>query len=405
MTIRPAKFRRVTRPAPRLALVLTLAAVALVAPGRAADRPVWVPPCQWEVLATFDDLEIRGFAADLSGRLFVTGTRALEPLRTEVATLRSLDAGASWELVDRYAPPGEAAGAHALHLAGDGRLYVLGWERRGSATFPLLRAAGPGGEPNGWRGVAVGWSGAHLGALASDGHGRLYLALGFHDFAGPGWAVLSAVGGAGEWRVEDVFLPGGDLYSVHPYDLVVTPRGAVLVTGQGNGLPDRWLTRGREAERDREPWTTLDDFVLGRQSYALAGTAIVSTEQEDLWVAGYGVVGNGSDDYLWLLRGRRNGETSWISQRYQLSPGLHSQALDAAQGPHGELLVLGVGLDPSGSNLMLRVSPDGGSTWVEAWRLPGAGDPWRALLSVDIHGDLFVSALVEGVETVHACRS
>lgn len=166
--------------------------------------------------------------------------------------------------------------------------------------------------------------------------------------------------------------------------------GKLLLSGQLNGNPDLWITRFG-ALYSRAPWRTIDLYALSEGSYGLAGTSVLAMPATDggpakILVAGFGVEGDGEEDYLWITREAEldftQGELHWEGSFYQLEPDVHSFALDAEIDVDGRLLVLGVAGTSDDTQLLLRRSWDDGRSWEDLLTHSGVTLPFDARLAV-----------------------
>lgn len=164
---------------------------------------------------------------------------------------------------------------------------------------------------------------------------------------------------------------------------------------------DRYLPAGAVSTGARALHVDADGNVFVPNAYGLVPRAIVPTTGGRLLVAGLGVRGAGSDDYLWLERWQ-NARGRWRTFAYQLTPGVTSVAQDAAATRNG-VAVLGVAYATGAAYLMLRESSDGGSRWQTALQVSGVSDPWSARLAVDGRSAA-VAASVQGAALVLGCR-
>src|SRR6185503_13204825 len=158
--------------------------------------------------------------------------------------------------------------------------------------------------------------------------------------SGKGWRVESALRGIGAFTIEDEVTFGANYGAAMPQDFERRADGTLVVAAQLDGSPDEWVVRTRPA-RGNAAWRTIDRFQLTPNAYGLVPRAIVAAPDGRLLVAGLGVRGGGSDDYLWLERWQ-NRKGKWTTAAYQLSPGVTSVAQDAAATRNG-VAVLGVG--------------------------------------------------------------
>lgn len=386
-----------------LAILLVCPAVLASAPQAGRDgitllaspkgsQPAVCSDGAWDVLGSFAGLIAKDVAVTLSGDVLVIGESTAADGSGRLAILRAPASGTGWELVDEFVlPGGSSATGHRIHVAADGRIYALGLSWLGGEPLVLIRMSDEGGDPGSWITADRIWQHALLGAITSDTSGRVYVALGFSGPEGIGWNVESALHATGAWRLHDHFaLTPGTTNGAVPHDLEMSGDGKLLLSGQLNGNPDLWITRFG-ALYSRAPWRTIDLYALSAGSYGLAGTSVLAMPATDsrpakILVAGFGVEGDGEEDYLWITREAEldftKGEPHWDGSLYQLEPGLHSFALDAESDTDGRLLVLGVAGTSDDTMLLLRRSWDDGLTWEDLLTHPGITRPLDARLAV-----------------------
>jgi hypothetical protein len=355
--------------------------------------------CNWQELGRFPGLVPRAVAIGKDGAVLLAADDFSDPSRSALVVLRRAAAGAAWETVDRYLPTGASStGVRAMHVDADGNVFVLGWELTSDQSRLLLRRSFGAGTAGTWESGETSWPHSSGGALGSDPGGRLYVAHGTPASRSIGWRVESALRGMGAFSLEDEVTFGTAYGAAAPQDFERQPDGTLVVAGQLDGAPDEWVVRARSPQSYR--WRTIDRYRLTADAYGLVPRAIVAADDGRLLVAGLGVRGGGSDDYLWLERWQ-NARGRWRTFAYQLSPGVTSVAQDAAALPGG-VAVLGVGYAPGNAYLVLRESNDGGGRWQTALQVSGVTDPWSARLAVD--GDsAVVAASVQGAASVLGC--
>lgn len=365
----------------------------------AKQNPTFVG-CPWQELGRFPGLVPRAVAIGRDGATLLAADDVSDPSHSALVVRRQAAAGAAWETVDRYLPAGAAStGARALHVDDDGNVFVLGWEMSNDRSRLVLRRSFGAGNAGTWESAETSWPISAGGALASDPAGRLYVAHGATGNGAIGWRVESALRGMGAFELEDEVAFAG-YGAAMPQDFERRPDGSFVLAAQLDGSPDEWVVRTRPA-RDGAAWRTIDRYQLSSNAYGLAPRAIVPTNDGRLLVAGLGVRGAGSDDYLWIERWQ-NPRGRWRTFAYQLTPGATSVAQDAAATRNG-VAVLGVGYATGAAYLMLRESTDGGSRWQTALQVSGVGDPWSARLAVK-ESSAAVTALVQGAAVVLGCR-
>jgi len=368
----------------------------LVAPAKSPQASL--VGCSWQEIGRFPSLAPRALAVGRDGALLLAADDFSDVNHPSLAVLRQPAPGGSWEVVDRYRPAGDSTGAHALHVDADGNVFVLGWLTENGRQELILRRSLNGGLAGTWENGETTWAAAGGGgALGSDPSGRIYVAYGFADSSGVGWRVESALRGIGAFAAEDEVTFEGALGAA-PQDFERKADGTLVVAGQLDGEPDEWVVRSRNGAGT---WRTIDHFELTKDSYGLAPRAIVATNDGRLLVAGLGVRGGGKNDYQWLERWQ-NARGKWKTVAYQLANGYNSFAQDAAATPNG-IAVLGVGATPTGNNLVLRESTDGGTHWQTALQLVGIADPWTARLAVSA-ASAAVSASLQGASVVFGCN-
>lgn len=359
--------------------------------------------CSWQEIGRFPKLAPRSLAVGRDGALLLAADDLTDVAHPMLVVIRQPAPGASWEGVDRFRPAGaDSSGAYALHVDDDGNVFVLGWQTTTGRQELILRRSLNAGLAGTWESGEQTWpSAGGGGALGSDRDGRIYVAYGFADRSGVGWRVESALRGIGAFAAEDEVTFEGALGAA-PQDFERKADGTLVIAGQLDGEPDQWVVRAR-AQRGGAVglWSTIDRFELTKNSYGLAPRAIVSTNDGRLLVAGLGVRGGGSDDYEWLERWQ-NARGKWKTVAYQLANGYNSFAQDAAATRNG-IAVLGVGTTPTGSNLLLRESTDGGSHWQTAFQLAGIANPWTARLAVSA-ASAAVSASLADAAVVFGCN-
>lgn len=395
--------------------VLALLALLTVPPARGALAMEMAAPLRggcadggWTVLTPLEGFVVEDLAVAPDGEVFLTGVVAQGNGTTRFATARSRDGGARWEWVDVYSPaPAASAGGHALYAAAGGSVYALGWERVDGLVRPLLRKSDRGGFGTWWTSF-TGENGQRLGALAGDGAGQVYLALG-HGPGAVGWVLQSAFQGEGLWTVEDDYRSLEPRLSFAlPRGLAVDPDHGLVAVGQLNGDPDRWVVRHQPSSG--AAWETVDRFEYSPSAYGLApATVAFAGRGRRLVVSGYGVAGNGEDDYHWLSRWARvpaldqgRGQEAWRTSRFQLEPGRSSFALDSATDLQGRLLVAGTAEGRDGSTLVVRRSSSPGR-WEPLLELPGLSSRWQARVAVGPDGRVWAAAMAEGAAVVLAC--
>jgi len=395
----------------RLLSNLVLAAIAALGVPLAAHAQLAAPAktpkaslagCSWTEIGRFSGLAPRALAIGVDGALLLAADDFSDAAHPALVVLRQSAPGATWENVDRFRPAGvDSSGARALHVDDDGNVFVLGWKTENSSQQLILRRSLNGGLAGTWENGETTWPGSPGGALGSDPSGRIYVAYGFADSSGIGWRVESALRGIGAFGREDEVTFSG-AYGAIPQDFERKADGSLVVAGQLDGNPDEWVVRSRP-QRGGAPskWRTIDRYQLAPNSYGLAPRAIVSTPDGRLLVAGLGVRGGGSDDYQWLERWQ-NVRGKWKTYAYQLATGFNSFAQDAAATRSG-VAVLGVGVTPAGTNLVLRESTDGGNRWQTALQLAGISDPWAARLAVSA-ASAAVAASLPGAAVVMGCN-
>lgn len=358
--------------------------------------------CQWQPIGQFPGLVPRALAVGDDGSIVLAADDVSDANRSVMVTLRQAARGGAWEEVDRYLPAGSTStGARALHVDGDGNVFVLAWEQRGQEPLLTLRRSFGEGNPGTWETAETHWPLLPGGALASDPGGRVYVAYGFAGPSGVGWRVESALRGIGAFVVENETRVAG-FYGAAPQDLELSGGGALFLTVQLDGAPDEWVVRSRPLRADGRPgtWRTIDRYRLTPDAYGLAPRAVVPMDDGSLLVAGLGVRGGGSDDYLWLERSR-SARGKWKTAAFQLTTGRHSFAHDAAATRDG-IAVLGVGYSAAGASLVLRESVDGGASWRTALQVAGVTDSWSARLAIG-GNSAAVAAAIQGTATVLAC--
>jgi hypothetical protein len=394
----------------------------LLWPARAAGRriapqgPAGVAACAggWSVEPLIENFVAEDLAVDAAGSLFLTGVALEGDGSGRLGTVRSTDGGASWELVDDYAvaPPLEAGG-HALYVDADGAVYALGWERDADGQrYPILRKSASGDFGSWWTSFR-GEPAMNLGAVAGGAQGTIYLALGYAGSQGTGWVLESSLAGQIPWTVEDDFRVSDlGIAGAQPYAIAADGAGGLLVVGQLNGSPDRWVVRYRP-EPGAE-WTTIDLFEYTASSYGLAAaTAAITADQASgplVLVAGFGVRGSGSDDYHWLVRrapldafAAGPDPKAWNLDSYQLEEGRHASALDSAVDAQGRVLVAGTAVTSEGLKLLLRRTADGGRNWDNLLELPMITDNWRGAVAVGPDGRYRVAGVVGERTVVASC--
>lgn len=403
-----------------IAAILTLLiTLALAPPSAAAISRAPAPEAGgcasggWTVPAVFEQFVAQDLAVSPTGALFLTGVEPQGDGTTLLATARSTDGGESWEWVDVFSfYPDESAGGHALYAAPDGAVYALGWAyNRGQRRLVLRKSES--GAPRSWW-TSNEWNATmELGALTGDTAGEVYVVLGYAGPAGKGWVLQSAFEGEGAWTEEDDFqVKDPAVYSVYPLNAVLDPDHGLLVTGQLNGDPDRWVVRHQESFG--APWRTIDLYAYSGQSYGLAAATAAFAAGGDgatILVAGYGVQGGTSHDYRWLVRrapvaafAGPPGEDPWKLNAYQLQAGRSSFGLDTAVDGAGQVLVAGTAGDAGGTNLVIRRSVGGGEAWQDLLVLPGVTSDLDAAVAVGPDGRYWATGIVGDTTVLVTCQ-
>lgn len=329
---------------------MSVIALALLTLTLFSTLPAAAASGSWTPLLEYDDLEVSGLTVSDEGYIYVTGTLEYAPSETSILTIRSTDGGSSWLPLDQYPIPDDprtgvqASGAHDLYVGADGTVYVLAWHRKKNVQTPVLRKSSTPEDPNSWVTTLVDWvAQPNLGAITGDDAGNVYVVLGFATMSGElGWEVRSSLNADGPWKIEDLFVTNEtQVFSVHPYDLALVD-GTAVVSGQLQGMPDRWVVR--RGDLGTGNWVTDDLFVYTPTSYGLSASSVAlarndSNESVEILVAGFGVPGGSDNDYRWIVRQHTVHDSGmveeWDNQAFRLSQDKSSFAVDATYNPQG----------------------------------------------------------------------
>jgi hypothetical protein len=309
----------------------------------------------WRLVSDFEyapgkDSAFLAIASDSSTNLFVVGY-GLDSSFEHWITLRSGDAGKTWQLVDNYLGPfgngrtdawGVFAGASgSVYVAGGAETplpltkksqqrYVSHWIIRGpapDATWTTVDDFQLTSTNNAY-GQAVTWNGASFFAIGTA-----------FDQASEHWIVRSSpTSAAGSWgTVDDVI--GGE-----PLCLVVDSYGSVYVGGVINTAQGRnWIIRRHKSNPwESNSWETVDTL-------SSTGTSLVYGLAMDLYGNSTAV---GADPSFWLTRISMTGDAgTWgPTDQVQLYPPYASTGRAIIQGPNGVLFAAGSAIAANSRN-------------------------------------------------------
>ncbi len=258
-----------------------------------------------------------GIISDAAGNLYVAGTAyddgSANGGRFHWIVRRSTNGGATWSIVDDFAPGGQLTQANAITADATGNVYVAGYADYGNGTFAWTIRKGVGG---------VGF--ATVDSLISN------------DYPGPRGIYAH---------------PTAGIFAVGPGKVTIK-----RVTSQA------WIVR--RSTNGGASWSDVDTFQLssGQSSIALG---VGGDASGNVYVVGRGTVINKNKSAShWLVRKSANGATSWSTvDDYQLAANYNSEAHCFVTDANGNLLVAGQASSSAGTPWIVRQSSGGTGAW------------------------------------------
>lgn len=315
-------------------------------------------------------------ASDPMGNLYVSGIAWDDGVSIDGGPVRwivqrSTDQGATWSLVDDYAPGGWWWLYENTALAVDSIGNVF-------CGFPAN--GGPGSTDTYWiirKGVGGG-SFTTVDTLASPneyGPQDIYVHATAGIFAvgddrvatvnrngtttlSRAWIVRRSLDGGSTWQTINTFqLSSGSRASAT--GVGGDAAGNLYVVGRAFGPPVKGVSRNhwvvRRSANGGNSWTTVDDYQIDPNNFSIA-QQFVAGANGDLYVAGYGAVGPNDGtgrNYHWIVRKSVGGTGSWTTVDDFQYLGTGSAANSITADAFGKILVGGWG----GDHWLVRRSP------------------------------------------------
>jgi hypothetical protein len=329
-----------------------------------------------------------GFGAD--GAIYVAGSVEPTPETPRWIVRKSIDDGASWDIVDDFElVPGLGSGGGDVAVADDGRVYVLGGATAvGTETHRIVRRSADGGAS--WETIddfvyAPGYA-SYSSSLAIAPDGSIWTTGQGGSATSSHWIVRTSADGGDSWETVDDFQLVLGQVSL-PSSVAFTPDGEPFVSGRGFAAPEEshWIVRSTAAAGT---WTTVDDFMPDEG----AGAAQAFTSDR-MWIAGAMFVDGVQH---WVIR-RAETIDAWTTIDDYTEPGAGLGAVGVLDLGDGLVLATGtrtaVGDPP---RAITRRSFDDGDTWetideyefgaaiyAGGMRVAPDGDVWQSSLAVD----------------------
>jgi len=304
-----------------------------------------------------------GIGTDSAGNLYVAGEAygQTDPANHWVIR-RSSDIGATWSLVDDFAPGSPQTQPFGLATDAAGNVYVAGvanhvgvndlvWTVRkgmGGTSFTTVDtlSSSQGGQANGIF--------AHPTAgIFAVGSAYIPGTRGYKTTEA--WIVRRSLNGGATWSTVDSFQLSQNLNS-RAFGVGADASGNLYVAGQGfvksrNNAYSHWIVR--KSTNGGNSWSTVDDFQLSPTSNSGAGRFIADSNG-NLYVAG-GTPFNPWFPNEWIVRKNPGGTGPWQTvDDFQYVSGGSALPFAMAANASGNVFVSGVGSSSSGDHWLVR---------------------------------------------------
>jgi len=269
-----------------------------------------------------------------SGAVFATASARPpgSPNSKNWLTIRSIDGGDTWDIVDSFIASGLYNSPFAVVQDGVGRVFAGGmmWDAQGKHHWLIRRSLDggttwatvddiPGANP-----AVMGMTVSPAGVFAA---GRLSNA----------WIVRRSTNGGATWTtVDDYRVP---TYGSYANGITSDASGNLYVTGAANLTVKRitkthWITR--RSTNGGATWQTVDDVISGSSN---VGKSITADVYGRIFTSGQINSGNTS---RWITRASINGGATWVTtDDYAGSTGINTFPRGAASDAVGNVFVGG----------------------------------------------------------------
>ncbi len=288
-------------------------------------------------------------AAAPSGTLWATSKTNAINVKTKAwygtwLTHRSTDGGATWVLSDSFRGAGQEAAPFCTTVDAAGRIFVGGQvsDAQNRLHFTIRRSTDEGVT---WKTVddlnsapiSAAW-GITTTPTAVVAAGRL----------GNNWVVRRSTDGGNTWTTVDGNLPGIGF----AYGVTADAGGNLYAVGFASIVVNKvsqshWITR--RSVNDGTTWTTVDDYYPG-------ATAIARGVGVDVFGRAFVT---GSSAAGWTVRGSTDGGTTWsTTDIFKLTPTGSANAVGVASDPSGNVFAAGavVGADAVGHGVVRKLA-------------------------------------------------
>jgi hypothetical protein len=348
-------------------------------------------------------------AGDALGNVFVGGLGYPATGFSSGLVLKTDTTEATWFLSDNSNPsPPQGSSVSGLAFDANGNLYSAE-----TLWNPCTRTSCPGSS---WyvrkssdRGVtwatvdlfqvAPGQS-AGAGGVAGDSLGNVYVSGGAPDANGViHWLVRKSADGGQTWPSVDDLSPGRSygIGSVPGVGLFAVGSLSSTTSSKGNKTTTTtsWVVR-RSVDAGAH-WITVDS-VQPPLGYTALASAVASDAMGRIYAAGRTMilVGSGrtaTTAWQWLVRGSSDGGATWSTvDTFTYVAGKASAAHTLGQGPAGNIVVVGHGVDGSGSPHWLVRTPNAQGVWqtVDDYQLVAGQTANANDVATDAAGNLLV---------------
>jgi len=360
----------------------------------------------WQTVDDLPAAEARGLAVAPNGTLFASGFVAASDGHYHGLVMASTDTGITWSgaLDDYvYGPGYETLYDGGMVTNPVGNLYVAG-EAYGveAANHWIIRRSTDNGAT--WSLVddfAPGSSETQPFGLATDSAGNVYVAgvanhPGVNDLV---WTVRKGVGGASFTTVDTLSSGQANGIYSHPTAGIFAVGSAYIPGTRGYKYTEAWIVR--RSLNGGATWSTVDSFQLSQNLNSRA-FGVGADTSGNLYVVGQGFVSSGKSGKNayshWIVRKSANGGSSWSTvDDFQLSPTGNSGAGRFIADSNGNLYVAG-GTPFNqwfANEWIVRKNPGGTGTWqtVDDFQYVSGGAALPFAMAANASGNVFVGGV------------
>jgi hypothetical protein len=358
---------------------------------KASSAQTWQTVDQFQYVQGADN---SGLAVAPSGLLFAAGTGEADTGYRGLIRM-SADNGSTWSTLDDFLYPGLNYTINSGIVSdATGNLYVAGtayddgsanggpfhWIVRrstnGGATWSIVDDFAPGGQLT------------QANAIASDAAGNVYVA-GFADYGNGtfAWTIRKGVGGLAFTTVDS--FTSGDYPG--PGGIYVHPTSGIFAVGSGkvtsrNVTSLAWIVR--RSTNGGTTWQTVDTFQLSSGSASRA-LAVGADTLGNCYVVGRGnVLSKGKISSHWLVRKSVNGGAPWSTvDDSQLAANNSAEAHCLVTDSSGNLLVAGQAGSTTGNHWIVRQNSGGTGAWTT---VDDASNASAEAIAANVSGNVFV---------------